>query len=271
MGNILSQPPSFIRKIIELKPELLEKWIALDDFLTNVFHKPRQTEKATHGVTSPALHCFQHFISLVSWTISRYPEEIDQSNPWWVKVLLDKWFPPAMVKMLRDSLAETFSPITSRAHVPIYIIWDHCNKQGKQDFQDLPLADLIGKWIRENYYPSDDDIVQVITVADRQSISQQPLPNPLHGSHQKKGETWQNFFTHQKIFNKEKEACHSMASKIWALYPGSWKCYDPFMDKWDICTEFDPSAPTEYDMPKIDLNGDGDGQHIHAILQCIRA
>ena len=47
----------------------------------------------------------------------------------------------------------------AQAHVPIYIVWGHCNKQGKWAFQDLLLAYLAEKWVRENCYPSDDNIV----------------------------------------------------------------------------------------------------------------
>ena len=92
-------PIIWVHSLYQLKPELLEKWITLDDFLTDVFHvlsvmapmnvmltlvprttnyrKPRQTEKAACCATSHALHCFQHLISLVSWAISKYPEGID--------------------------------------------------------------------------------------------------------------------------------------------------------------------------------------------------
>jgi len=122
---------------------------------TTNYRKPQQTEKAAHCAMFHVLHCSQHLISLMSWAISRYLEGIDQPDPWWVKVLLDKGFPPAMVEMLRDFLAGTFSPMTSRvsttmnlldehcvmhvqwmvqAHVPIYIVWGHCNKQGKWAF-----------------------------------------------------------------------------------------------------------------------------------------
>ena len=67
--------------LYQLRSDLLDKWIALDDFLTDVFHilgmfasmnivltlvskvtnyrKPRETEKATHSATSHALHLFQ--------------------------------------------------------------------------------------------------------------------------------------------------------------------------------------------------------------------
>ena len=73
-----------MHSLYQLKPELLEKWVALNNFLTNVFHvlsimtpmnivltlvprttnykKPQQTEKAAHCAMSHVLHCFQHLM-----------------------------------------------------------------------------------------------------------------------------------------------------------------------------------------------------------------
>ena len=73
------------------------------------YRKPWETEKAARGATSHALHLFQHLITLTPWAISGYLKGIDQPDPRWVKVLLDKGFPPAMVEMLRDSPDGTFS------------------------------------------------------------------------------------------------------------------------------------------------------------------
>ena len=89
--------------------------------------------------------------------------------------------------VLRDSPVGTFSPTTLRistamnpfneqfvihmqrmiqAHLPIYIIWGHYNRQGRLSFKNLPAGYLLGKWVRENRYPSDKDIVQAIALAD---------------------------------------------------------------------------------------------------------
>ena len=54
-----------------------------------------------------------------------------------------------------------------------------------------------------------------------------------------------------------------MASEIWVSYPGSQKCYDSFMDEWDICTEFDPTAPPGDDILEIDFDDDDGGQDTH--------
>ena len=139
-----------------------------------------------------------------------------------------------MVEMLRDSPVGMFSPTALRvgtavnlfneqcvvrvqrmvqAYLPIYIIWGHCNRQGRQSFKNLPARYLLGKWVRENCYPSDKDIVQAIALADaaeqtrsvRGPVPQRPLPVPPRGSHQKKGENWQDFLACQEISNKEKE------------------------------------------------------------------
>ena len=354
-----SLPIVRINTLYQLRPDILDKWIALDDFLTDVFHvlgvmapmnvvltlvprvtnyrKPRETEKAARGATSHALHLFQHLITLTSWAISGYPEGVDRPDPRWVKVLLDKGFPPAMVEMLRDSPVGAFSPTAPRvgtavnpfneqcvvrvqrmvqAHLPIYIIWGHCDRQGRRSFKNLPAGYLLGKWVRENCYPSDEDIVQAIALADaaeqtgsvRGPVPQRPLPVPPRGSRQKKGENWRDFLARREISNKEKEVHetpnetaareqrarnalvgrvpgkkgatvfqwelvddfrlrinigHSTASEIWASYPGGQKRYDSFTDEWDICTEFDPTAPPEDDILEIDFDDDDGGQDAH--------
>ena len=56
---------------------------------------------------------------------------------------------------------------------------------------------------------------------------------------------------------------HSTASEIWALYPGGQKCYDYFTNEWDICTEFNPTAPLEDDILEIDFNDDNGSQDVH--------
>ena len=56
---------------------------------------------------------------------------------------------------------------------------------------------------------------------------------------------------------------HSMASEIWASYPGGQKHYDSFMDEWDICTEFDPTAPPEDDILEIHFDDDDGSQDMH--------
>ena len=98
-----SLPIVRINTLYQVRPDILDKWITLDNFLTDVFHvlgvmapmnvvltlvprvtnyrKPRETEKAAHGATSHALHLFQHLITLTSWAISRYPEGVDRPDP----------------------------------------------------------------------------------------------------------------------------------------------------------------------------------------------
>ena len=101
-----------------------------------------------------------------------------------------------------------------QAHLPIYIIWGHCDKQGRRDFRNIPATHLLGNWVWENCYPSDEDIVQAIALANaaqqtgsvRPPVPQCPLPNPPCGSRQKKGEAWRDFFARQEISNKEQEA-----------------------------------------------------------------
>ena len=139
--NKQSLPIVRIHSLFQLRPDLLDKWIALDDFLTDVFHilgvfapmnivltliprvtnykKPRETEKAAHGATSHALHLFQHLITLTSWAIGGYLDGIDGPELRWAKVLVDKGFPPAMVEMLRDSPVGTFSPTTLRVSTAV--------------------------------------------------------------------------------------------------------------------------------------------------------
>ena len=97
--NKRSLPIIRINTLYQLSPDILDKWITLNDFLTDVFHmlgmmapmnvvltlvprvtnyrKPRETEKAERGATSHALHLFQHLITLMSWAISGYPEGVD--------------------------------------------------------------------------------------------------------------------------------------------------------------------------------------------------
>ncbi|KAH0825659.1 hypothetical protein J3R83DRAFT_11747 [Lanmaoa asiatica] len=356
--NKKSLPIVRVKSLYQLRPDLLDKWIALDDFLTDVFNvlgvmapmnvvltlvpretnygKPRETEKAARGAASHALHRFQHLICLTSWSMSGYKEGIDRPDPQWVKVLLEKGFPPAMVEMLRDSPVGTFSLKTPRvgtvvnpfdeqcvirvrrmveAHVPIYIFWGHCNPQGKRNFQNLPDTWLPGKWVRENCYPSDEDLARAIALAlapVQRPVPLRPLPDPPRGSRQRKGETWQHFFARQETSNKEKEARetskekaarqqrdrnalrgrvpgrkgaavfqwesvhgfrlrinigHSTANQIWVSYPGGQKRYDPFTDEWDVCTEFDPTAPSEFDILEVDSDSDEGGQHAPLPMQ----
>ena len=82
-----------VHSLYQLRSDLLDKWIALDDFLTNVFHilgmfapmnvvltlvskvtnyrKPQETEKATHSATSHALHLFQEACKTTNETAVR--------------------------------------------------------------------------------------------------------------------------------------------------------------------------------------------------------
>ena len=56
---------------------------------------------------------------------------------------------------------------------------------------------------------------------------------------------------------------HSTASQIWASYPGGQKHYDSFMDKWDICTEFNYTAPPEDDILEVDFDDNKGSQDTH--------
>ena len=65
-------------------------------------------------------------ISLTLWAIGGYPEGIDGPEPRWLKVLLDKGFPPVMVEMLRDSPVGTFSPTTPRVSTAVNPFNEYC-------------------------------------------------------------------------------------------------------------------------------------------------
>jgi len=218
-----------------------------------------------------------------------------------------------MVQMLKDSPVGTFSLEMPRvgtvvctcdleclvrvskmvlAQVPIYIYWGMCDHNAKRSFQNLPSTLLEGRWVRQNCYPSDEDLVKVVEFAldirpSEPSVAEPCVPKPEKGSGQKKGDTWQQFFAYWADANKAKQvhktlsqlpacqACdkHTLRDQVpgrggvvvfqwidvsgfrirtsigcdltgllWDDYPGAQRCYNPFTDQWDICTEFDPSA-----------------------------
>ena len=85
------------------------------------------------------------------------------------------------------------------AHVPIYIYWGKCDKNGNRFFKNFPPTMLSGRWVSQNCYPSDKDLKSATAVALNLSVkptkpSKPNLPPPEHGSGQREGETWQQYF-----------------------------------------------------------------------------
>ncbi|KAI9455555.1 hypothetical protein HD554DRAFT_2178439 [Boletus coccyginus] len=209
------------------------------------YTRPQKTEKSACGTASYALRCFQHLISLMSWAISGYSSGLDRTDLEWVKVLLQKGFEPSMVQMLKDSPVGTFSLETPRvgtlvhacnpeclvrvskmvlAQVPIYIYWGTCDCNAKRSFRNFPPTVLEGRWVSQNCYPSDEDLVKAVEFAldvgpsepsiAEPHVAEPRVPKPEKGSGQKKGETWQQFFARRAEGNKAKQAHETLTQLL---------------------------------------------------------
>ncbi|KAI9451862.1 hypothetical protein HD554DRAFT_2032838 [Boletus coccyginus] len=102
------------------------------------------------------------------------------------------------------------------AQVPIYIYWGTCDRNAKRSFRNFPPTVLKGRWVSQNCYPSDEDLVKAVEFAldvgpsepsvAEPHVAELRVPKPEKGSGQKKGETWQQFFARRAEGNKAKQA-----------------------------------------------------------------
>lgn len=199
------------------------------------------SERAARGCASKALRSFQHLFTTCSWAMAYFPP-LDEPETGWTRILLKAGFSPSMVQMLRDSPIGQFSSDSPRlgtvvnisnehsiyqverlvrAHVPVWILWGVCDIHGQRRFHPVPHGPG-ARYVNAKCYPSDQDLVEacrkvrglpsntqsqlsliIPSDAHPDSLDTIKFPKVHHGSGQRPGETWQNFFQRQDKRHEE--------------------------------------------------------------------